>query len=303
MKKLADYIGNTPIINLKDMGQCNNATIWGKLENLNPAGSIKDRACMSMLERAEKEKLIKPGKTTIIEASSGNTAMGLALCCRARGYSLSVVVPEDTATEKIELIKAYKARVILSPAQLGMLGAIQKAEEIARKSPDFYFLNQFANTADIDMHAEQTTWEIKNQILGPLDALVCGVGSGGTLMGLGAGLRKIYPEVKIVVVEPEECAIFSTGERGNHGICGISPGFIAQKIDPSIIDTIYTVSTEKAQECTKRLARKKGLLLGISSGACLYGAFEVCRDIRSGGNVMAIFCDAGEMYLGTDLYN
>ncbi len=303
MKKLTDYIGNTPIMNLKDMGQRRDATIWGKLENLNPAGSIKDRACMSMLRRAEKEKRIEPGKTVIIEASSGNTAMGLALCCRTGGYDLAVVVPEDTATEKLELLKAYKARVILTPAELGMLGAMRKAEKIAGEDPDFYFLNQFVNTADIDMHAEQTTREIKNQIPGTLDAVVCGVGSGGTLMGLGAGLRKIYPEVKIVVVEPRECAMFSTGNGGSHGICGISPGFIAQKIDPSVIDTVYTVSTEKARECTKTLARRKGLLLGISSGACLYGALEVCRDMRPRGNVLAVFCDAGEMYLGTDLYN
>ena len=303
MTNLIDCIGNTPVIELRSVAKDSRSTIWAKLENLNPAGSIKDRACIAMLERAERENLTEPGKTTIIEASSGNTAIGLALCCRARGYDLTVVMPEDTAIEKIQLVKAFRGQAMLTAAGLGLRGSIEKAREMERRNPDFYFLDQFKNTADIVIHREETAREIKNQIPGRLDAFVCGVGSGGTVMGVGSELKKIYPQLKVVVVEPAECPTLSEGKEGPHGICGISPGFVPEKLDTDVIDRIYAVSTEDARECVRALASEEGILVGISSGASLCAALGILEELGDGAQVLVTFCDSGEMYLGTDLYD
>jgi len=303
MTNLIDCIGNTPVIKLKSVAKNSCSTIWAKLENLNPAGSIKDRACIAMLRQAERENLIEPGKTTIIEVSSGNTAIGLSLCCRAIGYDLIVVMPEDTAKEKIQLIKAFKGQVVLTDVNRGLEGSIEKALEIKNKTQDSYFLDQFRNTADITAHRERTANEIKNQIPDRLDAFVCGVGSGGTVMGVGSQLKKIYPELKVVVVEPAECPTLSEGKKGPHGICGISPGFFPEKLDTVIIDKIYKVSTQRACEYTRFLASKEGILVGISSGASLCAALELSEKLGKGNQVLVNFCDSGEMYLGTDLYS
>ncbi|MXW23035.1 MAG: cysteine synthase family protein [Candidatus Dadabacteria bacterium] len=303
MTNLIDCIGNTPAIKLKSVPKNSRSTIWAKLENLNPAGSIKDRACIAMLRRAERENLVEPGKTTIIEASSGNTAIGLALCCKTNGYDLAVVMPEDTAEDKIQLIKAFKGQVILTAADRGLRGSVEKARELERENPDFYFFNQFKNTADITIHQEETAREIENQMLGRLDAFVCGVGSGGTVMGVGSELKKIYPRLSVVVVEPAECPTLSEGKEGSHGICGISPGFIPEKLDPGVIDRIYPVSTENARQCARALASEEGILVGISSGACLYAALGISEELEEGSQVLVTFCDSGEMYLGTDLYD
>lgn len=303
MANLIDCIGNTPVIKLARAAKKSRSTIWAKLESLNPAGSIKDRACIAMLRQAERENLVEPGKTTIIEASSGNTAIGLALCCRTGGYDLTVVMPEDTAEEKAQVIKAFRGRVVLTPAARGLQGSVEKAREIERENPDSYFLDQFKNTADITIHREETAKEIQNQIPGRLDAFVCGVGSGGTVMGVGSELKKIYPELKVVVVEPAECPILSEGKQGPHGICGISPGFVPEKLDPGVIDRIYAVSTEDARRCAKDLASEEGILVGISSGACLFAALGISKELENGAQVLVTFCDGGEMYLGTDLYD
>ena len=303
MANLIDCIGNTPVIKLGSIAQKSRSTIWAKLENLNPAGSIKDRACIAMLRQAERENLVEPGKTTIIEASSGNTAIGLALCCRTSGYDLTVVMPEDTAKEKIQVIKAFKGRVVLTAADMGLQGSVEKAREIERENPDSCFLDQFKNTADITIHRQETAREIQNQIPGRLDAFVCGVGSGGTAMGVGSELKKIYPELKVVVVEPTECPTLSEGKEGPHGICGISPGFVPEKLDPGVIDRIYAVSTEDARQCAKDLASEEGILVGISSGACLCAALGVSKELGDDAQVLVTFCDSGEMYLGTDLYD
>jgi len=303
MANLIDCIGNTPVIRLRSVPKDGRSKIWAKLENLNPAGSIKDRACIAMLRRAEHENLIEPGKTTVIEASSGNTAIGIALCCRAGGYDFTVVMPEDTAKEKIQVIKAFKGQVVLTDPGLGLRGSREKASEIERENPDSYFLDQFKNTADIEIHREETAKEIKNQIPGHLDAFVCGVGSGGTVTGVGSELKKIYPGLKVVVVEPTECPTLSEGKEGPHGICGISPGFVPEKLDTGVIDRIYAVSTEDARECAKTLASEEGILVGISSGACLSAALGISKELRDGGQLLVTFCDSGEMYLGTDLYD
>ncbi len=303
MANLIDCIGNTPVIRLRSVPKDGRSKIWAKLENLNPAGSIKDRACIAMLRRAEHENLIEPGKTTVIEASSGNTAIGIALCCRAGGYDFTVVMPEDTAKEKIQVIKAFKGQVVLTDPSLGLRGSREKASEIERENPDSYFLDQFKNTADIEIHREETAKEIKNQIPGHLDAFVCGVGSGGTVTGVGSELKKIYPDLKVVVVEPTECPTLSEGKKGPHGICGISPGFVPEKLDTGVIDRIYAVSTEDARECAKTLASEEGILVGISSGACLSAALGISKELRDGGQLLVTFCDSGEMYLGTDLYD
>lgn len=303
MANLIDYIGDTPVIRLRSMPKDGRSKIWAKLENLNPAGSIKDRACIAMLRQAEHENLIEPGKTTVIEASSGNTAIGIALCCRAGGYDFTVVMPEDTAKEKIQVIKAFKGQAVLTDPSLGLRGSRERAREIERENPDSYFLDQFKNTADIKIHREETAKEIKNQIPGHLDAFVCGVGSGGTVMGVGSELKKIYPDLKVVVVEPTECPTLSEGKEGPHGICGISPGFVPEKLDTGVIDRIYAVSTEDARACAKTLASEEGILVGISSGACLSAALGISEELRDGGQVLVTFCDSGEMYLGTDLYD
>ena len=303
MANLIDRIGDTPVIKLRNVPKNSRSTIWAKLENLNPAGSIKDRACIAMLRQAEREGLAEPGKTTIIEASSGNTAIGLALCCKTNGYDLAVVMPENTAQEKIQMIKAFRGQVILTAADRGLRGSIEKAREMERGNPDFHFLDQFKNTADIAIHREETAREIKNQIPGRLDAFVCGFGSGGTVMGVGCELKKIYPHLKIVVVEPVECPILSEGKEAPHGICGISPGFVPEKLDPGVIDRIYKVSTEDARECAKTLASEDGVLVGISSGASLRAALGILEELEDGAQVLIIFCDSGEMYLGTDLYD
>lgn len=303
MANLIDCIGNTPVIRLGSVPKDGRSKIWAKLENLNPAGSIKDRACIAMLRQAERENLIEPGKTTVIEASSGNTAIGIALCCRAGGYDFTVVVPGDTAKEKIQVIKAFKGQAVLTDPSLRLRGSREKAREIERENPDSYFLDQFKNTADIKIHREETAKEIKNQIPGRLDAFVCGVGSGGTVMGVGSELKKIYPDLKVVVVEPTECPTLSEGKEGPHGICGISPGFIPEKLDTGVIDRIYAVSTQDARECAKTLASEEGILVGISSGACLSAALGISEELEDGGQVLVTFCDSGEMYLGTDLYD
>ena len=303
MANLIDCIGNTPAIRLGSLPENGRSRIWAKLENLNPAGSIKDRACVAMLRRAERENLIEPGKTTVIEASSGNTAMGLALCCRAGGYDFTVVMPGDTAKEKIQVIKAFRGRVVLTDPGLGLRGSREKAREIERENPDSCFLDQFRNTADIEIHREETAREIKNQIPGRLDAFVCGVGSGGTVMGVGSGLKKIYPGLQVVVVEPAECPTLSGGKESPHGICGISPGFVPEKLDTGVIDRICAVSTEDARECARTLASGEGILVGISSGACLSAALGISEELGDGGQVLVTFCDSGEMYLGTGLYD
>ena len=303
MTNLIDCIGNTPVIKLGSVPENSRSTIWAKLENLNPAGSIKDRACIAMLRQAERENLVEPGKTTIIEASSGNTAIGLALCCKTNGYDLAVVMPEDTAEEKIQLVKAFRGRVILTAADRGLRGSVQKARELERENPDFHFLNQFKNTADIVIHQEETAREIENQMPGRLDVFVCGVGSGGTVMGVGSELKKIYPRLSVAVVEPAECPILSEGKEGPHGICGISPGFVPGKLDPGIIDRIYPVSTENARQCARALASEEGILVGISSGACLFAALGISEELEEGSQMLVTFCDSGEMYLGTDLYD
>ena len=303
MANLIDCIGNTPVIRLGSLPKNGRSRIWAKLENFNPAGSIKDRACIAMLRQAERENLLEPGKTTVIEASSGNTAIGLALCCRAGGYDFTVVMPGDTAKEKIQVVKAFRGKVVLTDPGLGLRGSREKAREIERENPDSCFLDQFRNTADIKIHREETAKEIKNQIPGHLDAFVCGVGSGGTAMGVGSELKKIYPGLKVVVVEPSESPTLSEGKEAPHGICGISPGFVPEKLDTGVIDRVYAVSTEDARERARTLASEEGILVGISSGACLSAALGISEELEDGAQLLVTFCDSGEMYLGTDLYD
>lgn len=301
-KKLLDSIGRTPVIRLKRAaGDCSSA-VWAKLENLNPGASLKDRACLSMIERAERDGLIEPGKTTIVEASSGNTAMGLAMCCRIKGYGLTVVMPKSTTPEKIRTAKAYGANTVLTDPGAGLAGAMEKAREIALGNPDCHLLDQFSNTADIEAHRQKTAKEIEAQIPGGLDALVCGFGTGGTITGLGSELKRIYPGLRVVAVEPEECPVLSGGEPGAHGIHGISPGFVPEKLDRNVIDSVFAVSTEEARRCARELAREEGVLVGTSSGAVFSGALRVCREIGDGKAVLAVFCDSGEAYLETGLY-
>jgi len=300
---ILDLIGNTPVIKLNNFISPDSATIWAKLENLNPAGSIKERICLSMIEAAEKEGSINPESTVIVDATSGNTGIGLALVCAIKGYKLVLTMPDDKSMERRLLLAAYGAEVVLTPAEELMEGAINKALEIADSKPDSFMLNQFSNKVNARTHKLTTGIEIIEQIPGEIDAFVAGVGTGGTITGAGEALRERYPDIKLIAVEPKECAVLSGGEANVHEIQGIGPGFIPEILNMSIYDEIIAVTTEEARLFTRKLALKEGILVGISAGAAGFAASQVAKKLGKGKNVVTIFCDTGERYLSTGLFD
>jgi cysteine synthase A len=300
---ILDLIGNTPVIKLNNFISPDSATIWAKLENLNPAGSIKERICLSMIEAAEKEGSINPESTVIVDATSGNTGIGLALVCAIKGYKLVLTMPDDKSMERRLLLAAYGAEVVLTPAEELMEGAINKALEIADSNPDSFMLNQFSNKVNARTHKLTTGIEIIEQIPGEIDAFVAGVGTGGTITGAGEALRERYPDIKLIAVEPKECAVLSGGEANVHEMQGIGPGFIPEILNMSIYDEIIAVTTEEARLFTRELALKEGILVGISAGAAGFAASQVAKRLGKGKNVVTIFCDTGERYLSTGLFD
>jgi cysteine synthase A len=296
-----ELIGHTPVVRLNRIAGPDDAEVWAKLENFNPGGSVKDRICLAMIEAAEKAGKIKPGDT-IVEPTSGNTGIGLALVSAVKGYRLILTMPDTMSEERRSLLVAYGAELVLTPDTRGMHGAIAKAEELARENPSYFMPQQFSNPANPEMHYRTTGPELAEQ-LERIDAFVAGVGTGGTISGVGRYLREhLKNRPLIVAVEPKSSPVLSGGESGFHKIQGIGAGFVPKTLDTGIYDEIITVSDEDAANYARRLAREEALLVGISSGANCCAAMQVAKRLGKGKVVAAIFCDTGERYLTTDLF-
>ncbi|HUY17660.1 MAG TPA: cysteine synthase A [Candidatus Binataceae bacterium] len=296
-----ELIGHTPVIRLNRIPGPDDAEIWAKLENYNPGGSVKDRICLAMIEAAERAGRLKPG-STIVEPTSGNTGIGLAMVAAVKGYNLILTMPDTMSEERRSLLVAYGAKLVLTPDTRGMHGAIAKAEELARDNPGYFMPQQFNNPANPETHYETTGPELVEQ-LPRIDAFVSGVGTGGTITGVGRYLReKLKDGVLIVAVEPQSSPVLSGGEAGFHKIQGIGAGFVPHTLDTKVYDEIVQVSDEDATRFARRLAREEGLLVGISSGAACCAAMQIARRLGPGKVVTTVFCDTGERYLTTDLF-
>ena len=297
-------IGGTPLIELKNIEKefGLKARLLAKLEYLNPAGSVKDRVGKAMIDDAEKAGRLKPG-SVIIEPTSGNTGIGLAAVAAARGYKIVIVMPETMSLERRQLMKAYGAELVLTDGARGMKGAIAKAEELAREIPDSFVAGQFVNPANSAAHRETTGPEIYQDTDGEVDIFVAGVGTGGTITGVGEYLKSKKPDVKIIAVEPASSPFLSTGVGGAHGIQGIGAGFIPEVLNTSVYDEILTVTEEESYIAGRMIARREGVLVGISSGAALHAAIEVARrEENEGKTVVVLLPDTGDRYLSTSLF-
>ncbi len=294
-------IGNTPVVKINNMSKDNAAEVYVKLEMFNPGGSVKDRIACSMIEKAEKEKLIKPGDT-IVEPTSGNTGIGLALVAAVKGYKLILTMPESMSLERRKLLKAYGAEIILTKASLGMKGAIEKALELAVQK-GYLMPQQFKNSANPEIHRKTTAQEILADFDHNLDAFVVGIGTGGTITGVGEILKEKISNLKIFAVEPEDSAVLSGEKAGPHMIQGIGAGFIPETLNVNIFDEIIKVSNASALETARELARKEGILGGISAGANLYVAIKVAKRLGEGKKVLTVVPDTGERYLSTILFS
>jgi len=299
-----ELIGNTPLLSLGRLKEKLGlfANILAKLEFQNPAGSIKDRAALYMIEDAEKKGLIKKG-SVIIEPTSGNTGIGIAAVAAVRGYKAVIVMPSNMSRERIKLMEAYGAEVLLTDSSLGMSGAIAEAEKLKKKYPDSIIAGQFYNPANPMAHYETTGPEIYKDTDGRVDFLVAGVGTGGTLSGAGKFLKEKLPEIKVIAVEPKGSPILSEGRSGSHGLQGIGAGFIPENLDVNIYDEVITVTEAEAYEMARLLAREEGILVGISSGAALSAAVKISKkEENTGKNIAVILPDTGMRYLSTDLF-
>ena len=297
-------VGKTPLLELTHIEKELNleAKILAKLEYFNPAGSVKDRIAKAMIEAAEKSGELKPG-AVIIEPTSGNTGIGLALVATAKGYRIIIVMPETMSVERRKLIKAYGAELVLTDGALGMKGAIAKAEELARENPNSFVPGQFKNPENSKVHFETTGPEINTDTEGKVDILVAGVGTGGTITGVGQYLKSKNPDVKVVAVEPAASPVLSEGKSGAHKIQGIGAGFVPEILDTEIYDEIITVANEDAFEKGRLIGKKEGILVGISSGAALHAALQLAkRPENKGKNIVVIFPDSGDRYLSTPLF-
>jgi len=303
-KNLTELIGNTPLLELSNYGQKNSlsARIVAKLEYFNPLGSVKDRIGYAMIADAEERGLIKK-ETTIIEPTSGNTGIALAFVCAAKGYRLILTMPETMSLERRNLLKALGAELVLTPGSEGMKGAIKRAEELATETPNSFIPGQFVNPANPEIHRRTTALEIWNDIDGGLDIFVGGVGTGGTITGVGEVLKEKNPSIKIVAVEPADSPVLSGGKPGPHKIQGIGAGFVPGIFNPKIVDEIIGVQNEQAFETSRKLAAYEGLLVGISSGAAAYAATQLAkRPENEGKTIVVLLPDTGERYLSTTLF-
>jgi cysteine synthase A len=297
-----DLIGNTPVVKLNRIPGPDCAEVWAKLEGCNPGGSVKDRIARSMIESAEKEGKLKAGGT-IIEPTSGNTGIGLALISSVKGYSLILTMSEKMSLERKQMFEAYGAEVILTPGDKGMMGAVEEAELILKKNPDYFMPMQFENPANPEIHRRTTALEIIDSIGQDIDGFVAGVGTGGTITGTGEVLKSKNPGIRIYAVEPAASPVLSGGEPGPHRIAGIGAGFYPGVLNTEIYDEIITVSDDEAAEMTRRLAREEGILAGISSGAAAWAAIGVAGRLGKGKKVAVILPDRGDRYLSTGLFS
>jgi cysteine synthase A len=298
---IIELIGNTPMVRLNKIVEPEMAEIVAKIESFNPGGSVKDRICLSMIESAEKEGILKPG-ATIIEPTSGNTGIGLAMISAVKGYKCILVMPETVSLERIYILKAYGAEVVLTPGIEGMAGAVKKAEELLKEIPGSFMPQQFKNPANPKIHKETTAKEIWEAVEGKIDAFVAGVGTGGTITGVGEFLKEKRKDIKIVAVEPSASPVLSGGKPGPHKIQGIGAGFIPDVLNLEIIDEIIQVSDNDAFKTSQRLAKEEGLFVGISAGANVYAALKVAKDLGEGKRVVVILPDTGERYFSIIQY-
>lgn len=304
VQNITQLIGDTPLVRLNRVVPEDSAEVYVKLEYQNPGASVKDRIAISMVEVAEQEGKLKPG-STIVEPTSGNTGIGLAMVAAAKGYKAILVMPETMSMERRNLLRAYGAELVLTPGAEGMKGAIRRAEELVAENKDYFMPQQFKNQANVKIHRETTGPEIVEAIKahdGKLDAFVSGIGTGGTITGAGTVLRESFPDIKIVAVEPKASPILSGGQPGPHKIQGIGAGFVPDILDTDIYDEVITVENEEAFETSRRVAREEGILGGISSGAAIHAALQVAKKLGKGKRVVAVLPSNGERYLSTPLY-
>lgn len=306
VQNVTQLIGDTPLVRLNRIVPEGSAEIYVKLEYQNPGSSVKDRIAISMIEVAEQQGIIKPGESTIVEPTSGNTGIGLAMVAAAKGYRAILVMPETMSLERRNLLRAYGAELVLTPGSEGMNGAVKKAEEIVRENPSYFLPQQFKNQANVKIHRETTGPEIVeaiNNYDGKLDAFVAGIGTGGTISGAGEVLKKNFPNVKVVAVEPAASPLLSGGGPGPHKIQGIGANFIPDILNREIYDQVIPVENDDAFETARTVAKQEGLLVGISSGAAIFAALKVAKELGAGKRVVAIVPSNGERYLSTPLFN
>jgi cysteine synthase A len=303
IESVLDLVGDTPLVSVRTLGQGPRAAVWAKMEQSNPGGSVKDRICLAMIEEAERAGTLKPGGV-VVEPTSGNTGIGLALVCAVRGYRCILAMPESMSLERRQLLEAYGAELVLTPAEHQMEGAVARAREITRTTPGAFMPQQFDNPANPAVHAATTAREIL-EAMRPLsiDALVVGVGTGGTVSGVGEVLRReVSPAPRIVAVEPAACATLSRGERGPTKIQGLAAGFVPRNYHASVVDEVRTVRDEDAWRTKVQLAHREGLLVGISAGAAVHVALEVAGELGPGKNVVTVLPDTGERYFSLEEY-
>jgi cysteine synthase A len=304
VQNITQLIGDTPLVRLNRVVPEDSAEVYVKLEFQNPGSSVKDRIAISMVEVAEQEGILKPG-ATIIEPTSGNTGIGLAMVAAAKGYKAILVMPETMSMERRNLLRAYGAELVLTPGAEGMKGAIRRAEEIQAENPDYFMPQQFKNLANVKVHRETTGPEIVEAIKshdGKLDAFISGIGTGGTITGTGQVLRENFPGIEIYAVEPAASPVLSGGKPGPHKIQGIGAGFVPDILNTEIYNDIIQVENEDAFETSRRVAKEEGILGGISSGAAIYAALQVAKKLGKGKRVIAVIPSNGERYLSTPLY-
>lgn len=300
-KEVLSMIGNTPLVKIKRMTDPDDAEIWAKLEGCNPGGSVKDRIALAMIEKAEQEGRLKPGGT-IIEPTSGNTGIGLAMVAAVKGYRLILTMPDTMSMERRQLLQAYGAELVLTEGKRGMKGAVERATEISAENQSYYMPQQFENCANPEIHMKTTAVEILNDLGSVPDGFVAGVGTGGTITGIGIVLREKKQDVWIAAVEPAASPVLSGGNAGPHKIAGIGAGFVPGVLNTKIYDEVITVTDSDAAETARAMAIKEGILPGISSGAAIWGALRVAKKLGRGKKIVVIIPDRGERYLSTGLF-
>ncbi|MGE5172636.1 MAG: cysteine synthase A [Betaproteobacteria bacterium] len=302
LKTILDLIGNTPMLKLGKVAGAGDAEVWAKLEGFNPGGSVKDRPALAMIEDAEKKGKLKKGMA-IVEPTSGNTGIGLAMVAAVKGYRIILTMPESMTVERRRLLEAYGAELVLTPADKGMKGAISKADEIVASGKEYFKPDQFGNPANPQIHRRTTAKEVITAMgARKIDAFVAGVGTGGTITGVGEVLKKSYKDITIVAVEPADSPVLSGGQPGRHSIQGIGAGFVPSILNTKVYDEIIQVTNDHAADMERRLAQEEGMLVGISSGAACWAALQVAARLGKGKRVVTIFPDVGERYLTTGVF-